>query len=780
MGYKKYFVLSLLFLLLVACSSSTDSQLSGRVLLWHSFAEADTVVLHQILDKFREIYPDVQVVSAVVPSDQLFERYQSAAEQGLGPDLLIGPNAWVSQLAENQLLEDISPTIADTTLYIASAIESLRLSRSSTQEDPVPLYGLPLSLRPVALYYNTRLVTTPATTLDEWLAHAAEGKKVALNTSFDEAFWGIQAFGGRLFDEEGRVILNQGGFANWLNWLKKAKDEPGMILNRDDLTLRELFIDRKAAYYVGRPEILPLLQEKMNGDVSVAPLPAGPNGPSGPLLDVEAIMFNLSSSRNQKKLALELAKFLTNIEQNTVLMRETGRVPVNQRIRVDSRVFPAIAGFSAQASTAVAPSNLPQMEFVRESGTNTYTEVLQGATDLTQATLKLTDQVNQEFGFESIEPSSEACQLTGELLVSHYFTGTMQTVLQDIANDFQANCSGATITLIQSQSAENLYNRLPDKNSPERPDLIIGRNNWVSSLAKNEEIFTITAQIEQTTQQAYVPMALEALRFDQALFGLPFSLDFATLYVNTQRSNSPPTTLDELLSPTASDQNILLPITFEGAFWGISAFSEPLFNEESYPVWEAGFRDWLTWLREAQKKKHILLGESEVLSDTNQVDLIVAPASQLLHFQQNIEQVIVARLPTGPADKARPLLHVDGFMFTTRPTDLSLAFALYATEVKSQEWLMTQAQRVPINVKANKEQYPDIETLFGQVQDAILLPHALQPLSLDSYNWVYSDVLDLKLDSTDTVCGFTRRIKQESGLNPSDSSPICAPPSDSN
>ena len=41
----------------------------------------------------------------------------------------------------------------------------------------------------------------------------------------------VQAFGGRLFGEEYRVILDRGGFANWLAWLKDARDTPGMILD---------------------------------------------------------------------------------------------------------------------------------------------------------------------------------------------------------------------------------------------------------------------------------------------------------------------------------------------------------------------------------------------------------------------------------------------------------------------------------------------------------------------------------------------------------------------
>lgn len=775
---------ALLFcLLLVACTPS-DGRLSGRILLWHSFDEADTVVLGQILAKFGEIYPDVQVVSAAVPPDDLLTRYEYTAAQGLGPDLLIGPNDWVYELAQDELIQDISREMSDTRVYLASAVETLRLSDPSLSQDPVPLYGLPLSLRPVALYYNTQLVSTPATTLEELLAHAADEQPVALNTDFDEAFWGVKAFGGQLFDESGRVILDQGGFANWLNWLKNAQSAPGMILNKDDLTLRELFIEEKAAYYVAGPEILPLLQEQMEGTLGVVPLPAGPHDRSGPLLRVEAIMFNPASSDNQSELALELAEFLTNAEQNTVLMRETGRVPANGRVRVDPRAFPVVAGFAAQAGSAVPMSNLPQMALVGELGNNTYTEVLQGATDLTVATLKLTNQVNETFGFELVEIPEETCQSAGRLQIWHRFAGNTEAALQEMARGFERDCPSAQVKLSSFASGDELYNRLI--NSPERPDLVIGPHDWVLPLALDEQIAPITAKIDPAVQQAYTPAALEALRVGSELFGLPFSLDLVTLYVNTELSNSTPSTLDELLTEAAAGQRVIIPTNFDEAFWGISTSSDQLFDEEYRLLWEAGFIDWLTWLKSAQESPNIELTDdqslfttdielTDVLSTTNQAYLYVAPASQLDELQATLgqEQVRVARLPAGVGGEAQPLLHVDGFIFPD-VTDLALDFALHATSTKSQERLMKQAQRVPINVNVNKEEHPAIKSLFEQAQSAILLPNVPQTQPLrEQPNWIYHEVLSGQLEPTQAVCQLTQTINQNNGFDPSDTSPAC-------
>jgi len=779
MSYKKYLTILLFLFLLLSCTASDEEQLSGRILLWHRFDEADTVVLHGMLTKFSEIYPAVQVVSAAIPPDELLTRYENTAAQGLGPDLLIGANDWIHQLAQGELIKDISGDMSDTSAYLSGAVESLRLSDPSLEqepEEPVPLYGLPLSLRPVALYYNAKLVSTPATTLDELLAHAAKGQQVTLNSNFDEAFWGIQAFGGQLFDQDGRVILDQGGFANWLRWLKKAQNEPGVIVNKDDLTLRELFIEERAAYYVAGPEVLPLLQEQMGATIGVVPLPAGPHGASGPLLRVETIMFNPASSRNQSKLALELAKFLTNIEQNTVLMRETRRVPANQQLRVDPRAFPLIAGFAAQARSAVPMSNWAQMAVVRELGSNSYTEVLQGVTDLTEAAVKLTNQVNETTGFELVELPDETCQLLGQLSLWHYFSGATQRALLETARRFERDCPSVQVKLRPFATADELYDHFINTPSAERPNLLLGRNDWLYNLAKTEQIVPITAELSPTVQQAYMPASLDALRIGSELFGVPFSLDFMTLYYNTELDNNPPTTLDELLSKAATGQRVIIPTHFDDAFWGISTFEDQLFDGSYRPVWERGFIDWLTWLQQAQETPGIELSDQTVFSSTNQAHLYVAPASALDQLQTTFgkEKIRVTRLPSGPVGEGRPLLHVEGFMFPDAATELTRRFALYATSTKSQERLMERAHRVPVNVNVHKASDSLIELLFAQAQNAILLPNVPETNPLrQSRNWVYIDVLSGQRNPTNAVCQFTQDIKQANS-DPTDLSPVCS------
>ena len=177
----------------------------------------------------------------------------------------------------------------------------------------------------------------------------------------------------------GVFTLATSGFTEWLTWLGDVSHRPGVILNSDGVALRQMFTEGRVAYYVAGPEYLAELQAAMGEAViGVVPLPAGPVGPAGPLLPVEAIMLGNASSADQTEAALRVAHFLTNPQQSSTFMRELGRIPANQDVLVDRRIYPALSGFARQARTAdVLPNDLDHLKFYL-LGDRAYANVLGG------------------------------------------------------------------------------------------------------------------------------------------------------------------------------------------------------------------------------------------------------------------------------------------------------------------------------------------------------------------------------------------------------------------
>lgn len=370
---------------LTGCSGQSTSY----IMIWHGWNEAETAVLTQSLTLFADIHPKIKVVAVAIPPHELQARYTNAAASGLGPDILIATSDWLATLYAANLVRPITKDSTSGNIYLKSSLDALTIDDQ--------LYGIPLALQTAALYYNTTLVETPARTLADLLAEAQADKAVALGTQFERAFWGVQGFGQNLFaplteDTEPYLAL-----IKWLVWLKEAQENPNIIMGRDAVALRQLFAEGRAAYYVGVPDDLTLLQEALGKTaVNVVPLPLGPDGPAGPVLHVEALLFNPHSTTDQLNAALVLGRFLTNEEQGAMLMRETQRVPANRQVRVNQQTSPVVWGFSQQARTAVIPPKSPNWLTITEAGDDVYTAVLAGEADAATAVCAFMTTIQQK------------------------------------------------------------------------------------------------------------------------------------------------------------------------------------------------------------------------------------------------------------------------------------------------------------------------------------------------------------------------------------------------
>ncbi len=377
-------------LLLIGCQLNQDEdELHGRITLWHSWPASEALVLEEAIAQFQEIHPDVRVITVSLPRDQLLDQFQKAGKDGFGPALLIGNDSWIGALAAEGLIRPMTDYV-ESPVLLAGNNRALALNQGH-------VYGVPLFLEPRALYFNKQQVPDVPESLDALLEEAAQGKRVAFVPRFEEAYWGIQAFGNGLFDEEGRFTLADSGFEEWLSWLDTAQQEPGVILNVDDQSLLDLFTNGEIAYYVAGPDKQNNMPVMDNGETSftfgVEPLPGGPNGASGPLLTAETLMLYAFSSAQQNHNASALATFLANQQQGIRFMREINHVPANPGIAIDPRIYPVPNGFARQAQTAVVlPNEIPTDPFVA-AGNRAYTSVLSGLLSPSEAVCRFGQEV---------------------------------------------------------------------------------------------------------------------------------------------------------------------------------------------------------------------------------------------------------------------------------------------------------------------------------------------------------------------------------------------------
>ncbi len=403
--------LAIVLSIITSCQAVTDDDLSGRLTLWHSWPAEDASELDAAINQYQEIHPDVRIAMVPLPEEVLVDEFIRAGKDGLGPGLLIANNRSIAELADEELLQ---PSAESGTSADRLDPRNQQLVAYNGQ-----LYGVPLSLQTQALYYNKRLVDEPPDSLDALLQEAADGRQVAFVPRFTDAYWGIQAFGEGLFDDEGRFTLAESGFVEWLSWLDEAQGAPGVILNIDQISLQELFASEQIAYYVAGPDeqklIAGMIDEEDPFEFGVAPLPNGPHGPAGPLLTADTVLPYSYTSTQQARIGESLAAFLINQQQSIRFMRELGRVPANRAVSVDPRIYPLVNGFAQQTNTAVVIPNEIPFQVLQEAGERAYVTALSGLQTPDEAVCAFGIEVSEALEYNKDEISlPEGCTLPVE------------------------------------------------------------------------------------------------------------------------------------------------------------------------------------------------------------------------------------------------------------------------------------------------------------------------------------------------------------------------------
>jgi ABC-type glycerol-3-phosphate transport system substrate-binding protein len=245
------------------------------------------------------------------------------------------------------------------------------------------------------------MVADPPTTLDGLLTAARAGTGVALPRTFQAAYWGAPAYGATLFAQDGRLLLDQGGFVVWLAWMREMNTLPSVTMD-NDRNNRAAFLDGSAAYYVGPPEALPEVQEALGAEaVGTVVLPSGPVTASAPFLTTTAYVIAVQDDGNQQALALDFGHFLTGVDSQTTLTEQTLRVPANVNVSLDA--YPNLSTFRQQALQVTILPKIPERIALLARGNNVYRAVLDEDVSPEVAVPAFVNGINEANGFELTE-----------------------------------------------------------------------------------------------------------------------------------------------------------------------------------------------------------------------------------------------------------------------------------------------------------------------------------------------------------------------------------------
>jgi maltose-binding protein MalE len=372
------------------------TELTGQIVLWHSWAGVDGDALAQILAAFQQAQPNLTVATLFVADNDLPQSYADAVLAGGGPDVLLAPTWWLSEMVAAGVVQPLGELVTEEeqAAYWPATLENLRRNGR--------LYGLPTHFELVSLFYNRALVTPDAlpTTSEQWLAQAQANPQQGggLYASLYHLYWGFAGYGATLFDPSGRVVLDQNtGAADFLTWLVAMSKTPGVFVDPDYGMLLERFKKGEYAFFVDGPWAIADLRGALGNDLGVTALPAGSVALAQPWLSADGVFLNPASSPEQQRRALAFAHFFTSAASGEQLARLAHRLPANRAANLGDD--PILQGFMQQAATAQAMPSRPEMnDHLWGYGGDMIIKVLNGVGDPALVVLETATLINEANG----------------------------------------------------------------------------------------------------------------------------------------------------------------------------------------------------------------------------------------------------------------------------------------------------------------------------------------------------------------------------------------------
>jgi multiple sugar transport system substrate-binding protein len=320
-----------------ACGSSEDPHV---LTFAGSAVGAESGIIRRQLDRFHALYPSMRVDLRVTPdsADQRHQLYvQWLNAHAPDPDVLQLDVVWTPEFAAAGWILGLDQFHVPTSDFFPAAVAANRWKGV--------LYALPWFIDVGMLYWRTDLMPDPPADIDDLerlagIAQAETGVRFGLVwqgaryeglvTVFLEY---LGAFGGRILDPGGRVVVNSDAAVMALTTMHDEihvdRIVPPAALAWQEEQVRFAFQNGQAAFMRNWPYAYALLQDgsqsRVAGRFAVAPMPAGRGGEPTSALGGSVLAINAYSG--DRDAAYRLIDFLLQPEQLLERARVAGQYP---------------------------------------------------------------------------------------------------------------------------------------------------------------------------------------------------------------------------------------------------------------------------------------------------------------------------------------------------------------------------------------------------------------------------------------------------------------------
>jgi len=297
-----------LLALVVALAACSEPQ-RPDVVLWHSYTGAERDALESTAAAWNREHPETPVALVAVPHDAFADKLTSAIPNGNGPDLFIFAHDRIGDWADAGVIEPIEFWVDD------ARVERFSDETVAAMAYRDSLWGLPLAVKALALYYRTDLVATPPATTDELIALApkmrdAGGFALAYANVdlYGHAPW-LHGYGGRVIDDQGKLAIATPEAAQAMRFARELVAKGVVPADAQGPRVASLFNDGRAATAMSGPWFVADIASGVPWKVAPLPIVSATGKPAAPFLGVEGIL--MSARARDKDAAFAVLDGLT-------------------------------------------------------------------------------------------------------------------------------------------------------------------------------------------------------------------------------------------------------------------------------------------------------------------------------------------------------------------------------------------------------------------------------------------------------------------------------------
>lgn len=278
------------------------------------------------------------------------------------------------------------------------------------------------------------------------------------------------------------------------------------------------------------------------------------------------------------------------------------------------------------------------------------------------------------------------------------------------------------------------------------PTLFIFPNDDFGPLARDGYLLNLDAQLAGKLD-SYSEVAIEGMRVDGKLYGLPESAKAVELYYNRKYVTSAPGTTDALLDLVKRGVSISIPLNAFHIFGFYSAFGGTVLDDSGRCVLDqTGGAKAFLYLLDLRKAGATVDPDYNVAEqaflDGKSAMLANGPWSLPVYKNALGNDLGVAPLPAGPNGPARPLLGIDGFYINPNAApneqNAAIELALYLTSAKSAHVFAVVGGHIPIRTDVELSD-PLINSFASASAEALPRP---QSSEFGSYWGPFTDLIN--------------------------------------